>query len=111
MYEMLLYIGCIMCGIFMLLSIYLFVKNKITVVIRYFLKMDKKVNNSNRNLQQSKQKKITSKTPKYDKTVVGTQLLDQNTKGTEILEIAQNYATAVLEVEETTLLPDLNNDY
>ena len=100
MYETMLYLGLILGGVFLLLTIYLFIHNKIIRVIRYFLKKENKKVGTTR---------VTKEARKASKTNEEKENQPKNDNvATEILEIAQNYATALLDVESTTILPELD---
>ena len=97
MYEMIFYIGIVLAISFFMLAVFLYFKNNIPIVIQYFLRM------SNKKLPKS-----TVKADKYiDKKekVVNEQ--------TELLDVAQNYATALLDADNTEILPyiDENGEY
>jgi len=97
MYEMIFYIGIVLAFSFFVLAVFLFFKYKIPIVIQYFLRMSTK-----------KLPKIAGKSDKaIDKRekVVNEQ--------TELLDVAQNYATALLDADNTEILPyiDENGEY
>ena len=112
MNQILFFSGIVFAGFFLLLSIFLFFYQKVPAVIRYFLKMgNKKVTGSGtgpvvpagKTSAKSKKDNLQRK-----KTSQGMKA-SQAGSSTELLDIAQNYATALLDADSTTLLPDLND--
>lgn len=103
MNEIFFYAGLVLAGSFFILSVVLFFSQRIPAVIRYFFRMSKKkikysAVNENRVIYKS-----SGKTGQEDVT----QLLVEPEK-TELLEVAQNYATALLDADSTTLLPEID---
>jgi len=112
MNEILFYAGIVFTGFFLLLSFFLFFYQKVPSVIRYFMKMG----NKRVSLQGMKAVTASGDKEKHGKKNVSraknyTQGGDnlQGSSSTELLDIAQNYATALLDADSTTLLPDLKD--
>lgn len=110
MNEILFYAGLVFAGFFLILSIFLFFYQKVPSAIRYFMKMGNKrvpsqgmkVVTSSGNAQKRSRKNVARAT-NYKQG--GDNL--QGSSSTELLDIAQNYATALLDADSTTLLPEL----
>ena len=104
--EILFYAGIVFAGFFLLLSFFLFFYQKVPSVIRYFMKMGNKRVSS----QGFKIVNAPGNTHKHSKTDISRGKNNSNESGsTELLDIAQNYATALLDADSTTLLPYLND--
>ena len=104
MYQILYYAGFVlMIGGFITAVVLLF-KNRIPSVIRYFIRMSGK-------------KRPKSSVTEYKaaaKTAVpqseSTELLDAKGEPTVLLDAAHQYATALLDADSTTLLPELDEE-
>lgn len=106
MNNILFYGGLTLGIVFLLLSIFLFFFQKIPAVIRYFRNINsKKIFKNNHTYKVSQQK--TSKHKKA--TISVTRQQNNDDQKTELLDIAQNYATALLDADSTEILPDLND--
>lgn len=106
MNEILFYAGIVFAGFFLLLSFFLFFYQKVPSVIRYFMKMgNKRVSSQGFKMvnapvnAHSHSKNNVSRGKHYSK----------ESGSTELLDMAQNYATALLDADSTTLLPYLND--
>jgi len=112
MNQILFFSGIVFAGFFLLLSIFLFFYQKVPAVIRYFLKMgNKRV--ETKGFKPVKAAGATSAKGKKEnqqrKKAADSMKASQTGSSTELLDIAQNYATALLDADSTTLLPDLND--
>ena len=97
MYEMIFYIGIVLAISFLVFTTFLFFKYKIPIVIQYFLRMSTK--------------KLPKSTMKLDKAIVKREKVVN--EQTELLDVVQNYATALLDADNTEILPyiDENGKY
>lgn len=104
MNEIMYYAGLVLAASCFLLSIFLFFYHKIPSVIRYFLKM------GNKKLSKKELKREAIIMRQSSQMNSSTELLSRTEK-TEFLEVAQNYATALLDADSTTMiLPNLDEE-
>lgn len=104
MYETFLYAGLVLAIGFFITAFILFFKNKIPTVIKYFMHVAVK-----RSYRPSMTTYITApKTPREKEDT--TQTLDTGDEKTEVLGVARQYATALLEADSTTILPSLDKE-
>lgn len=125
MNELFFYVGMVLSIVFFALTVFLFIHNKIVDVFKYY------INNGNKKKFEEGRKgysvKINEKgiehrdegteilnnsqknNSSYDNTEILASINNENKdEGTEILDIAKNYAEALAFADEsTTLLPDL----
>lgn len=106
MNQILFFSGIVFAGFFLLLSIFLFFYQKVPAVIRYFLKMGNKKVTARGAGSVVPAGKTSAKSKKDN---LQRKKTSQAGSSTELLDIAQNYATALLDADSTTLLPDLND--
>ena len=105
MNEILFYAGLVFAAMFFILAVVLLFSQNIPAVIRYFLKMrNRKIKYSTMN-----ENRVVYKSSGGTGEDNSTQTLVESEK-TELLDVAQNYATALLDADSTTLLPDLNDN-
>lgn len=97
MYEVMYYVGLVLSISFFLLSVFLFFYHKVPSVVRYFIKMGNK-----RVVNPDKARNSSDNQTDSDNS---TELLDD--ESTSLLDVAKNYATALLDADSTTLLPEL----
>lgn len=104
MNEIMYYVGLVVGVSCFLLSIFLFFYHRIPSVIRYFLKM------GNKKLSKKALKKQAVIMKQSKEMEESTELLSRTQK-TDFLEVAQNYATALLDADSTTIvLPNLDEE-
>ncbi len=103
MNEILFYAGLVFAALLFILSVILLFSQNIPGVIRYFLRMRKR----KINYKFASENRVIYKTSGGTGTDTSTQTLTESEK-TELLDIAQNYATALLDADSTTLLPELS---
>lgn len=108
MNQILFYGGLALAVICFLLTVFLFFFQKIPSVIRYFRNVNsKKVFKTSYSYKVPKQKPVKINNINKKQIVDKQNIYDQRT---EILDVAQNYATALLDADSTELLPELNDD-
>ena len=102
MNQILFYGGLVLAIIFFLLTVFLFFFQRIPIVIKYFnnIKSKKVFKNSRGNY-----KVMPNKSIQKSIEVGGKDEIEQKT---ELLDIAQNYATALLDADSTVLLPEID---
>lgn len=121
MYEVLYYIGLILSIIFFLLSVFLFFYNKIISVIKNMAgsKIPGKYTKKRKNALISRPIEVNSgvggATEVLANSLEPTEQLTEEyydkvhrADDTEILDIAQNFATALLDADKTEILPRLD---
>lgn len=102
MYQILYYSGFVlMIGGFITAAFLLF-KNRIPSVIRYFIRMSGK-KMPKRPASEYKAAAVKMAAPPSE----STELLDADGEPTVLLDAAHQYATALLDADSTTLLPEL----
>lgn len=104
MYEAFLYAGAALAICFFITAGILFFKNRIPSVIKYFTRAA-----SNKSYRPS----VTaySSAPEISRAnEETTQTPDIANEQTEILGVARQYATALLEADSTTILPSLDEE-
>jgi hypothetical protein len=97
--EFLFYVGIVLAIAFLILAIVLFFTQKIPEVIRFLLKIP-----NHRTIKISNNENITAFNMKATNDT-GTELLQDQT---ELLNMAENFATALLDVESVHNLEYLN---
>jgi hypothetical protein len=97
--EFLFYVGIVLSVTFFILSVILFFTQRIPSVIRFLLKI------SNRKPIKVSKKESTTVSTRQAINDTGTELLQDQT---ELLNIAQNFATALLDVENVHNLEPMN---
>lgn len=104
MNEIMFYVGLVLAWTFFLLAIFLFFYYKVPSVIKYFLKM------GNKKLSQ-KELRREALIMKQSANLNGSTELLSRTDKTGLIEVAQNYATALLDADSTTMiLPNLDEE-
>ena len=115
MNETIYYIGLILSIIFFIASVVLFIIKKIPTVIGYLLKIGK-IKIGGKNAESSATLSIEAMNARL-KTQTGeqTNLLFDGDEGTlsdaeqtNLLSTVQNYATALLDADSTSILPEIN---
>lgn len=104
MNEVLLYAGIVLAGAFFILAIYLFFKNKIPSVVRYFLKM------GNKTMPKQEIASNAVVNPSKEIEAEGTEIISAKNEQTELLDIEESGATELLDDDSTTLLSSLEED-
>lgn len=108
MNQILFYGGLALAVICFLLTVFIFFFQKIPSVIKYFRNVNsKKVFKASHSYKVTKQKSVKIKDANKKQNVTKSNDYDQRT---EILDVVQNYATALLDADSTELLPELNDD-
>lgn len=110
--ELLFYAGLVLTVLFFLLSLFLFYSQRIPTAVRYFLNVGEFKNNKKRNIE----KTIAYKEREDNRTRIVTIANEEATyvlsdEETQLLSIAQNYATALIEAECTTYLEKPQGDF
>ena len=98
MSEVFFYGGIVLSAVFLALAIFLFFRNKIPSAISYFLRHE--------NPKVVSYKKGGS--PRHDSSNLPRRAVKDPGRDTEVLDIAMNYATALLDADRTELLPELD---
>ena len=93
MNEIMLYVGSAVAIVLFILTIYLFISLKIVEILRYFVK--------------TKGKKLAQKRPVKAPPRVRTKTDNILDDKTELLSAAENFATALIDADNTELLPSL----
>lgn len=97
MSEVFFYGGIVLAIVFFILTVFFFFRFKIPRVIRYFLRRENKKISSQKGGGSHVSSPIKRRRP----------VMEQS-NSTEVLDIAQNYATALLDADRTELLPELD---
>lgn len=107
MNNILFYGGFALAIVFFLITVFLFFYQKIPSVIRYFHNIrNKKVFKNSRGYKVPKQKSLKNKAESIKAQPVKQEIQDERT---QLLDVAQNYATALLDADCTELLPELGD--
>lgn len=108
MNEIMLYGGLLLAIVCFLLAVFLFFFHKISSVIKYFYNINsKKVFKNSHGYKAPKQKAVKSK---HENKKLQINNINETEQKTELLDVAQNYATALLDADSTELLPELNDE-
>lgn len=112
MNELLFYTGLVLTVLFFLLSLFLFFNQRIPAAVSYFLNIGQNKIKKDRNIG----KTIAYKETLEEKTSTVTKAEEEltyllNDEETELLSIAQKYATALIEAECTTYLEKPQDDF
>ena len=107
MNQILFYGGLALAIICFILTVFLFFFQKIPSVVKYFRNVNsKKVFKNSKSYKAQKHKTIKVKETKKSDAYKANEYEQR----TEILDVVQNYATALLDADSTELLPELNDD-
>lgn len=109
MNNVLMYGGLALAVVFFLITVFLFFYQKIPSVIKYFYNIrNKKVFKNSHGYKVPKQKPSKKKVESTKAAQpVKQEIQDERT---QLLDIAQNYATALLDADSTELLPELDEN-
>lgn len=108
MYGIMFYTGAVLSVIFFLLSVFLFFYNRIISVCRYFIKrkgnIQIKRKNVNLNVPDVVAAGVGGATEVLSSDNESTESLVNDLEDTDLLNRAQDFATALLEADETEIL-------
>ncbi len=104
MYDVLFYAGLVLSAAFLIAAVILFFGNRIPTVIRYFVHI------SGKKIRRTPMLDYPVKEKSAPADDEATEILNSADEPTELLDIAQQYATALLDADSTTLLPSLDSE-
>ncbi len=104
MYDILFYSGLVLSAAFFVTAVILFFGNRIPSVIKYFMHI------SGKRIRRTPMPDHSVKEKNASANDEATEILSSVDEPTELLDIAQQYATALLDADSTTLLPSLEGE-
>lgn len=97
MSEIMFYCGIVFSIFFMIATIVYFIKANILEAFKYYFK-----------IQKSNKMKNNNNVLSFKKNIVNKDISKENEDETSIINIAENYATTLLDAEDSTQLLDIN---
>ena len=114
MNELFFYGGVVLTIFFLVLSVVIFIKFKIIEVLKYyFMRVNKKKFDKSYISEFTRNIKAKTMGLRDSTEILGTANTDSKDgeeENTDILDIAKNYATALLDAESTVFLPEIEEN-